>query len=407
MLAGLAVVLAVVLLLLFGARRVETPSFTSQRFTVSSPTSEPRAGTAGSLEAKTTSAEPTPAERAPNQENAADLYKNAFVLIDALSDDEKAALRDHRRAPAELQTDKAAALFAKIQPILELLRRARAEGLTCDWGLTFERTDAPMPHLQPVMNLAQLTRWAAAYEFPSDPQAALGDLAAGLEVAHSVADHVMIGFLVSTASDRSALEVIRDNYSAFSADVAEQALALVASADSASQWSAALLHEADGMHGSLALFDDPKAYAQLRAAWIEGALADAPALQAMSAAEMKAHFGSLEQIARGYAERWGQPGFDSWWSAVQTDAAGKPLVSEALKAFDTAAQSVIYTGVQRAMAATALSILTSGPDALASVRDPATGGQFVYVPLENGFELRSSFAYKGQPAKMQFTWPGP
>ena len=63
--------------------------------------------------------------------DAANIYKDAFVLFDRLSDEEKKMIRQPRE---EVDAEKAAALFEKILAIMELLRDA-AKADYCHWGL--------------------------------------------------------------------------------------------------------------------------------------------------------------------------------------------------------------------------------------------------------------------------------
>ena len=138
--------------------------------------------------------------------DASNFYKNAFVLCAALTDEEK---KMFRQPLAEADAEKAAALFKKIQPILELLRQG-AEADYCEWGLGPLNFDAPLPHLGKAQELGRLAQWSAGYRFPSDPQGALGDLATQARLGDHLADSV-IGWLVQMSLDGGANKVLREN----------------------------------------------------------------------------------------------------------------------------------------------------------------------------------------------------
>ena len=63
--------------------------------------------------------------------NAADVYKKAYEMFQTLSKDEKEALANPR---AEMDADKAAALFSKLGPIMDLLLQAQGADY-CDRAL--------------------------------------------------------------------------------------------------------------------------------------------------------------------------------------------------------------------------------------------------------------------------------
>ena len=60
------------------------------------------------------------------------------------------------------------------------------------------------------------------------------------------------------------------------------------------------------------------------------------------------------------------------------------------------------TVVQRAMVSAGLTVLQSGPEALSTYPDPATGQPFQYQQTADGFQLQSVYQRKGQPITMVF-----
>ena len=87
----------------------------------------------------------------------------------------------------EVDADKAAELFKKIQPIMDLLRQAAAAGY-CDWGLPPIGIDSPLPHISKAAQLGKLALWSAGYRFADDPQSAAEDLIARAHLGHSLSD---------------------------------------------------------------------------------------------------------------------------------------------------------------------------------------------------------------------------
>ena len=118
--------------------------------------------------------------------NGADLYKEAMGLYAGLTEDEKKMLADWKKMG---DPNAAAALYAKIQPIMDLLRQARKANYW-DWDIAPFRLDgSSQDQLREVAaaqqalgttetQLGELAMWDASYRFQSDPDGAVGDLAA-------------------------------------------------------------------------------------------------------------------------------------------------------------------------------------------------------------------------------------
>ena len=136
--------------------------------------------------------------------DASSFYKDAFALYDRLSEEEKQMLF---RPSEEVDTDKAAALFEKIQPIMELLRRGAAADY-CDWGLGEPDVDKPFPQIGKSQNIGKVALWNAAYRFPSDAEGAIDDLSARARLGHHLAE-TLIGFLVDSSFEKSSATLIR------------------------------------------------------------------------------------------------------------------------------------------------------------------------------------------------------
>lgn len=167
------------------------------------------ATSAAAGEAMTTAVPPVEARREPEVRPGVDasvFYKNDFALYAALTDEEKQMFR---QPLAELDPDTAAALFKKIQPILDLLQQATAADY-CEWGLGEMTYDSATPQVGKAQEIGTLVRWSAGYRFPSDPQGALGDLRAQARLGDHVADS-MIGWLIQISMERGANKILEQN----------------------------------------------------------------------------------------------------------------------------------------------------------------------------------------------------
>ena len=143
--------------------------------------------------------------------DASNFYEDAFALYGQLTDEEKEMMR---HPSEEVDVEKADALFAKIQPIMELLRRGAAADY-CDWGLKPFEPDTQLPHLGKSQNLGAMALWNAAYRFPSDPEGAIDDLAARAKLGHDVAD-ILIGWLAESSFEKSSTKLLLENAASLS-----------------------------------------------------------------------------------------------------------------------------------------------------------------------------------------------
>ena len=196
----------------------------------------------------------------PSGHNAADFYKNAFVMFKALSEDDKKILHDLKR---KIDPSKDAPLLARIQPMMELLRRAKAEGTYTDWGVGPLRFDTPLPHLSAVQELGKVVRWDATYRFAGDPAVALDDLAVQERLGDSVRDQAMIGTLVGMSLDKMALRTLHDNIQNVTPDLMGQTFELVSPRDGRADLANGMASEVTFMKTFVAALLDPAQQAAL------------------------------------------------------------------------------------------------------------------------------------------------
>ena len=116
--------------------------------------------------------ETAPQEPASVVTNAADLYRQAFALFTAFTNDPAAML-----ILSDWQTNVDAAteadLCEKMRPICDLMHQASAV-TNCDWGVEPIMWDTKLPYLNASRQLARAVVWNAAHCRPNDATGAAG-----------------------------------------------------------------------------------------------------------------------------------------------------------------------------------------------------------------------------------------
>lgn len=338
------------------------------------------------------------ASRHPSGANAADLYKNAFALFDALTEEEKNILAHPRD---EVDAEKAAALFEKIRPIIALLRSAK-EAADCDWALGPVTFDKPMPQMNLAMKLGQLARWDAAYRFADEPSEAIADLAAQAQLGHRVSN-LMIGFLVQASMSQGATELIRENASNLTPQAAAEAIDLLRGSPVTADFAGAMVAESAFPDSLAAGLADPKSHDQTVGQW-KKMTADA---EPGDLPDLLAQLRWLSSMEKDFASKAALPDaeFNVWWEDVSQQAELRPLANASLPMLKPMRERWQAESVHRAMLIAGLSAMQSGPEQLATIPDPTTGKPFVYVATPDGFELRSTFVFKKKPVTMRFPKP--
>ena len=351
----------------------------------------------------------TPPEARPDSAaragvDASNFYKDAFVLYAALTDEEK---KMFRRPLAEADADKAAALFKKIQPILELLRQG-AEADYCEWGLGPLNFDAPLPHLGKAQELGRLAQWSADYRFPSDPQGALGDLTAQARLGDHLADSV-IGWLVQMSLETGANKVLSKNAGWLDEVGALQVQEFLRSSSVEQNVARAFAAESAAVEASakkLAALTPSERMKLLQADETSEESSHEDLLQIFrSETLMTAEFQYLRQIEQQMAEAMLRPDaqYQAWWEGVKSALPQHPLAALSLPGLAEMRTRYQQAQVERAMLSVGLTLLQGGPAQRAQFRDPVDGAAFAYVEKADGFELQSTFKKNGKPMTMSFT----
>lgn len=336
--------------------------------------------------------------------DASNFYKNAFVLFDQLTEEEIKMIRAPKE---EVDAEKAAALFEKIRAIMDLLREAAAADY-CEWGLAPYSFDTPMPHITKAQDLGRLALWAAAYQFPTDPSAALDDLAVRGRLGHHLADTV-IGLLVETNFEKTAHDLVRENLGSFDAPTASVAARFVLisdiNRDIARAFASEVASVASGAKqlAATSVEEGAQLLGAAGSAEVEKALAifSDPARLAAEVAFIRATEDTMSK-----AMKWPEAQFQTWWKGVEGEIAnGHPLAQLTIPNIAGVQARVQQRRVERTILGAGLDVLQNGPAQLARYRDPATGKALTYVRTPSGFDLRSTYQVKGKPVTFSFPQP--
>ncbi|MGB8168313.1 MAG: hypothetical protein WCF18_12520 [Chthoniobacteraceae bacterium] len=342
--------------------------------------------------------------------DASNIYKNAFVLFNALTDAEKKMIRNPKD---EVDADAAAALFEKIQPILAMLRDAMKADY-CDWGVAPITFATPLNYIGQAQDLGKLALWSAAYRLGTDPANAIEDLQTRARLGHHLSD-VLIGGLVSASFEATATNLLRDRLSTFDAATRAAAADFLAASTLDGDFSRGFASEAAMVQG---MTDDLlKKSREERTQLIGNLYSDAnPAERLPKQKEALALLDSPERLAaevafiRATEETMAasltlpEAEFQAWWKATQAEIElGHPLAQLIIPTIAAIQARVQQRRVERTLFTAGLEVLQNGPAQLIRYRDPATGGALTYVPTPTGFELRSPFGVKGKPVTMSFS----
>lgn len=337
--------------------------------------------------------------RKPKEREGVDgssFYKEAFRLLGQLSDEEQAMLK---RPAAEVDPEMAAALFEKLKPIMELLHRGAAADF-CDWALAPMPIGSLPPYLTFSQNLASAARWVADYRFPTEPEAAIGDLAARARLGHHISDQ-SIGFLVNASFEETAIELLLQNAGRLTPDAIDSARALL-----------------DGS----SLSEDSSRCVVTQIAWLENLRGLAPEDRAKILndspvpPEVRVRFGDPAffqseiafaiQVARQVANAISLPApeYERAVQEMKAAAAGHPIAAGMLLSFDVMNSRATRSMVQREMLKAGLDLLGNGELPADVGLDPTTGLPFIYQAMERGFSLQSPSATPGGQA-ITMTFP--
>lgn len=320
--------------------------------------------------------------------NAADFYRQAFTLYDALSENEKKVLGNSKAA---LVADQVAQLCEKVAPILDLMHQATAQ-TNCDWQLgpmTTENNSDFLKYYDWCRGLARTSIWRATHCGADNSPRVTDDLLANLQLAHRVPPSALLGFLVNTAIQGQVTDFIAKHASTFTRPEADRLLQALNDPVYEEDFFRAIEQEAD--FGSHAVEKDIPALTK-----------DAPNPGDRDrAASMLRQVPEMEREYAGVLTQT-ESQYQLWLGRMQAAQASNPLLKMMWPAFENAVDKARATVVQHVMVSAGLTVLQSGPESLSTYPDPATGQPFQYQQTADGFQLQSVYERKGQPITMVF-----
>jgi len=351
---------------------------------------------------------PMPAVDSTNQEstvqvpesvtqNAADLYRQAFDLFDALTNDEKSILSDwHTNVDASVEAE----MCQKIRPICNLIYQASAM-TNCNWGITL--TDLELSSLLgKSRNLGRITVWNAAHCRSDDVAGATEDTCAILRLGQQVSQGPSIGWLQGIALQNIASSYVAQNVGLFGgAD--SQRLAEAFSDPAYEQAPSRMVGQGADAHESFAA--KLAAMAPVEAAKVLSELATTynVAVPDRDAAVTMIHqiVDSEREMARALASA-SEDYSEAWQEDATILQASNALAKGILEGDEVFVDQLRRAEIKRALVVAGLAVAQQGVSTLPSHPDPSSGKPFTYTGTADGFELQSSYEFNGEPIRMQF-----
>ena len=333
--------------------------------------------------------------------NAATIYRQAFAIFDALSQDQKDSLNNWR---TNVDATEAAELCDKIQPICDLMHQAAAVS-NCDWGVEQPMTfDTFLPHLNPCRGLARAAVWSAAHCRTNDPTAAVDDLVATSRLGQNLSSSALIGHMVDLAIQGLVIDSVTEHASMLGSAGDTRLMKLLNNVNYDESLRHAYEQEADmvtGLADKLAAMPPEEAMHQMMPTSNGFAASQIqPAGLAQAIKEMR----QVAELEKQFSKALELPDaeYRAWMNNLDAIRKTNPYI-DAL--FSPAEGAVIRTQamtVKSAMAAAGLAVTQTGTDALQSHPDPTTGQPFAYKKTADGFELESSFQVAQKPLSLSF-----
>ncbi len=328
--------------------------------------------------------------------NAADFYKQAAGLYWQLTDAERDMFNG---SPKHQDPKAAAALYAKIQPIMDLIRKGRT-GDYSDWGMapgTLYTWTGP-DLTPPIGDLGSLGNWEAAYRFQTgDANGAIGDLAATEAMARNGIDDYTWYVNVFQIHDQ-ALSVLAQNAPSLGGISSSADLQYILDPSAPRQ----------DLQQALASFES------ILQSYAGGSTNPKPPgddlfLQhsepgSFTPQQEAVQIQWLANVSNMLLSTLGQPDaqFEQAW---KQEVASAPSPS-AINFFVTSGQFLHYSAqiedTTNAMFAAGLALEQGDQSQYESITDPATGQPFIYTQTPSGFQLQTAPPNK---VKLEFSTP--
>jgi hypothetical protein len=335
--------------------------------------------------------------------NAADLYRQAFALYNALTNDEKDILRDWQtNVDAAVET----ALCEKIRPICDLMHQASAV-TNCDWGFEPLSVDTTMTVLKPLnsaRNIARTAIWSAAHCRSNDMSGAADDTMSVLHLGQQFSQTGMIGSLVDMALQGLASSYVAANLGRFQGSDAQRLAAAFSDPTYEQAPSLAMAEEADMQERFVEELETKQA-SEVEKQFSDSAQFFGGLPTNLNQAAILVGFKQIADSERELANILAfssEDEYEAWQKEVTELQSSSPFAGFALEADEAFVDKVRRYEVDRALVVAGFAIAQSGVNALQSILDPSSGQPFVYTETADGFRLQSTYQVDGKPMTMQF-----
>ncbi|HTS16616.1 MAG TPA: hypothetical protein VMP11_03500 [Verrucomicrobiae bacterium] len=362
--------------------KVETPKPSTQR---EPPAIEPSAeSTNNAIATETDSSTVT---------NAADLYRQAFALYDALTDDEKGILQYWG---TNVDASVEAALCEKIRPICDLMHRAGAAN-NCVWTEDISLQTVLRARL-PALTISPTAIWSAAHCRSRDPAGATDDLIGLLELGLDIAPSAMTSSFDDIRFQHNVTSYIQENLGLFHGGDAQRLI--IALQDSAYDDAPirALRAEAE--------MEDRQASELIIKSANEANVDGEPGASVLAdrSVNITQHqqLSDLQQELADALASQSDDSYEAWQQHATELQKTNPLVLGVVRNDESFMDSVQEAEINRALVAAGLALAQEGAGALQTHPDPSSGQPFLYTETPVGFQLQSTYQLNGKPMTMQF-----
>jgi hypothetical protein len=311
-----------------------------------------------------------PAATASTRPDAGPLYGEAIALISKLSDDDM-----NRLANPRLDDAAAAALLAKEQPAIALIRQA-ATMPTADWGIDGDAQET-VKVAQHVRSMASLMVASARQELRHGQPAAAAD---DLVVALAVSRHASVGetTMVTKMGEQAAAHLAIEEFAAVLAALPKEVVA--------------------ALPAKLAKLPASPTMAQLVRGEQAFARATAPKQGAAAVVLVAGLTNYYDALAKG-----GDLPPDKFAKLVDEQVAkypANPFAGILATSFKRAREMTAMMEARQTMLMTAIDVVLHGDGVVAASKDPAGGGPFAFEKTAKGFRLRSALKHDGKPVEL-------
>ena len=339
----------------------------------------------------------TIAESAPIPTNAATVYRQAFAIFDALSKEQKYMVTDWR---TNVDPSVAAELCEKIQPICDLVHQAAA-ATNCDWGLGPIKYTSLLPHLNPCRYLARTVVWSAAHCRTNDPSAVVDDLVSASRLGQNVAlTPVVVGHLVNLSIQQTVIDFATMQASTLAGD---SRLVQLLNGFNYDEELRRVIDQDAGMSDRTAAAIATMSPEEIKQ-MVDAFQSSGVQLPPMEPTQMSAYIRQKADLQRQYAQTLALPEADyhEWLTSLDAIRKTNPFAEQFLSNIEVILTKTQAMAVYSAMAAAGLVVMQGGPGALQSHLDPSTGRPFTYTQTADGFDLESSFQFRGKSLTLSF-----